>query len=104
MALATVDPDGLPNARMVLLKEIEDDAFVFYTNYESAKAAEIDAAGKAAFVIHWKSLRRQIRARGVGGERGGAAGRRLLPLALTAVAARGVGLAAEPAARRAART
>ncbi len=64
MALATVDPDGLPNARMVLLKEIEDDAFVFYTNYESAKAAEIDATGKAAFVMHWKSLRRQIRARG----------------------------------------
>lgn len=64
MALATVDPDGLPNARMVLLKDIEDDAFVFYTNYESAKATELDAAGKAAFVIHWKSLRRQIRARG----------------------------------------
>lgn len=64
MALATVDADGLPNARMVLLKEIEAGAFVFYTNYESAKATEIDAAGKAAFVIHWKSLRRQIRARG----------------------------------------
>ena len=64
MALATVDPAGLPNARMVLLKAIEDDGFVFYTNYESAKAAEIDAAGKAAFVLHWKSLRRQIRARG----------------------------------------
>jgi pyridoxamine 5'-phosphate oxidase len=64
IALATVDPDGLPNARMVLLKDIEDDAFVFYTNYESAKAREIDAAGKAAFVLHWKSLRRQIRVRG----------------------------------------
>ncbi len=64
IALATVDPNGLPNARMVLLKEIEDDAFVFYTNYDSAKAREIDAAGKAAFVLHWKSLRRQIRARG----------------------------------------
>jgi len=65
MALATVDAGGLPNVRMVLLKEIEADAFVFYTNYESAKAQELDQAGKAAFVIHWKSLRRQIRARGV---------------------------------------
>ncbi len=64
IALSTVDADGLPNARMVLLKDIEDDAFVFYTNYESRKAAEIDGAGKAAFVLHWKSLRRQIRARG----------------------------------------
>ncbi|WP_420587017.1 pyridoxamine 5'-phosphate oxidase [Ruegeria sp.] len=64
IALATVDSDGLPNVRMVLLKEIEAGAFVFYTNYESAKAAELDSAGKAAFVIHWKSLRRQIRVRG----------------------------------------
>ncbi len=64
MALATVDAGGLPNVRMVLLKEIEADAFVFYTNYGSTKAAELDASGKAAFVIHWKSLRRQIRARG----------------------------------------
>jgi pyridoxamine 5'-phosphate oxidase len=64
MALATVDAAGLPNVRMVLLKEIEPDAFVFYTNYESVKAGEIGASGKAAFVIHWKSLRRQIRARG----------------------------------------
>lgn len=64
IALSTVDPDGLPNARMVLLKDIEDDAFVFYTNYGSKKAQEIDAAGKAAFVMHWKSLRRQVRVRG----------------------------------------
>jgi pyridoxamine 5'-phosphate oxidase len=64
IALATVDQNGLPNVRMVLLKEIEADAFVFYTNYGSRKAQEIDAAGKAAFVIHWKSLRRQIRVRG----------------------------------------
>lgn len=64
MALATVDPDGLPNVRMVLLKEIENDAFVFYTNYDSAKGQEIAASGKAAFVLHWKSLRRQIRVRG----------------------------------------
>ena len=64
MAVATVDADGLPNVRMVLLKEIEDAAFVFYTNYGSAKAQEIEAAGKAALVLHWKSLRRQIRVRG----------------------------------------
>lgn len=64
VALATVDTEGLPNVRMVLLKEIEDDAFVFYTNYGSAKGHEIDATGKAAFVMHWKSLRRQIRVRG----------------------------------------
>lgn len=65
IALSTVDADGMPNARMVLLKDIEADAFVFYTNYESQKAAELDQAGKAAFVIHWKSLRRQIRVRGL---------------------------------------
>ncbi|OYX44299.1 MAG: pyridoxamine 5'-phosphate oxidase [Rhodobacterales bacterium 32-67-9] len=65
IALATVDADGLPNARMVLLKEIEADAFLFYTNYGSAKAREIAVVGKAAFVMHWKSLRRQIRVRGV---------------------------------------
>ena len=64
IALATVDPEGLPNVRMVLLKEIEDNAFVFYTNYGSAKAQEIESGHKAAFVMHWKSLRRQIRVRG----------------------------------------
>ena len=65
IALSTVDAEGLPNVRMVLLKEIEDKAFVFYTNYESAKGQEIAATGKAAFVMHWKSLRRQIRVRGI---------------------------------------
>jgi len=65
IALSTVDEGGMPNARMVLLKDIEDDAFVFYTNYGSAKARELDQAGKGAFVMHWKSLRRQIRARGL---------------------------------------
>jgi len=64
MALATVDAQGLPNVRMVLLKEIEADAFVFYTNYTSVKATEITEVGKAAFVLHWKSLRRQMRVRG----------------------------------------
>ncbi|MEM6887638.1 MAG: pyridoxamine 5'-phosphate oxidase [Pseudomonadota bacterium] len=64
IALSTVDAAGMPNVRMVLLKEIEADAFVFYTNYGSAKSVEMDGAGKAAFVMHWKSLARQIRVRG----------------------------------------
>ncbi|SFR37678.1 Pyridoxamine 5'-phosphate oxidase [Yoonia tamlensis] len=65
IALASVDATGFPNVRMVLLKEIEPAAFVFYTNYESVKAQEIEQSGKAAFVLHWKSLARQIRVRGV---------------------------------------
>ncbi|MCL3883557.1 pyridoxamine 5'-phosphate oxidase [Marivita sp. GX14005] len=64
IALASVDEQGMPNVRMVLLKEIEADAFVFYTNYESRKGREIETSGKAAFVMHWKSLHRQIRVRG----------------------------------------
>ena len=65
IALSTVDHAGMPNVRMVLLKDIAPDAFVFYTNYESQKAQEIEHVGKAAFVLHWKSLARQIRVRGV---------------------------------------
>jgi pyridoxamine 5'-phosphate oxidase len=65
IALSTVDAGGLPNVRMVLLKDIEADAFVFYTNYESQKARELDQSGKAAFVMHWKSLARQVRVRGL---------------------------------------
>ena len=72
MALATVDAQGLPNVRMVLLKEIEPAAFVFYTNYGSAKGREIAVSGKAAFVLHWKSLRRQIRVRGLTSREAGA--------------------------------
>lgn len=64
IALATVDAAGRPNVRMVLLKEIEADAFVFYTNYESKKGEELSGTPEAAFVLHWKSLRRQIRVRG----------------------------------------
>lgn len=64
IALSTVDANGMPNARMVLLKDIEADAFVFYTNYDSQKGQELAQSGKAAFVMHWKSLRRQIRVRG----------------------------------------
>jgi len=62
--LATVDATGHPNARVVLIKAIEDDRFVFYTNYDSQKAREITQSGQAAMNIHWKSLRRQIRIRG----------------------------------------
>jgi len=68
VALATVDEDGLPNVRMVLLKEVEESpaegGFVFYTNYESAKGRELAANPQAALVLHWKSLRRQVRVRG----------------------------------------
>ena len=64
VALATVDDDGLPNVRMVLLRFIEDNGFVFFTNYSSKKGKEITTSGKVAFVCHWKSIRRQIRVRG----------------------------------------
>lgn len=63
-ALATVDADGLPNVRMVLLKGFDEQGFVFYTNFESAKGTEILASMKAAMCFHWKSLRRQVRLRG----------------------------------------
>ncbi|EJT03418.1 pyridoxamine 5'-phosphate oxidase [Rhizobium sp. CCGE 510] len=64
VALATVDEDGLPNVRMVLLKGFDDDGFVFYTNFESQKGREILGQKKAAMCFHWKSLRRQVRLRG----------------------------------------
>ena len=64
MALATVDEHGMPNVRMVLLKDADESGFVFYTNVESAKGAELTAAPKAALCFHWKSLRRQVRVRG----------------------------------------
>jgi pyridoxamine 5'-phosphate oxidase len=65
MTLATVDSDGLPNARMVLLKGFDDSGFVFYTNLDSQKARELRAAPKGALVFHWKSLSRQVRLRGL---------------------------------------
>lgn len=64
MALATVDEDGLPDVRMVLLKDFDAAGFVFYTNFESAKGREILANPKAALCFHWKSLRKQVRVRG----------------------------------------
>jgi pyridoxamine 5'-phosphate oxidase len=64
MALATVDAEGLPNVRMVLLKDVDARGFVFYTNLESQKGTELIGQGKAALLFHWKSLRRQVRVRG----------------------------------------
>jgi len=64
MALATVDGDGLPDVRMVLLKEVDQGGFVFYTNLQSDKGRELLAHPKAALLFHWKSLRRQVRVRG----------------------------------------
>ncbi len=64
LALATVDADGLPDVRMVLLKGFDEEGFVFYTNFESMKGRQLLASMKAAMCFHWKSLRRQIRIRG----------------------------------------
>jgi pyridoxamine 5'-phosphate oxidase len=64
MTLATVDEDGLPNARMILLKGADQRGFVFYTNCESAKGRELAANPRAALLFHWKSLGRQVRIRG----------------------------------------
>ena len=64
MALATTDADGLPDLRMVLLKDLDARGFTFYTNSQSAKGLELAANPKAALLFHWKSLRRQVRVRG----------------------------------------
>jgi pyridoxamine 5'-phosphate oxidase len=65
MALATVDASGMPDVRMVLMKGFGQGAFVFYTNAESAKGAQLAANQRAAVCFHWKSLGRQVRARGI---------------------------------------
>jgi pyridoxamine 5'-phosphate oxidase len=65
MALATVDQDGLPDLRMVLCKGFDVDGFVFYSNEQSAKGRQLAASPRAALLFHWKTLRRQIRIRGV---------------------------------------
>ena len=64
MTLATVDADGAPNARMVLLKGVDERGFVFYTNMDSQKGRELDAHPQGALVFHWKSINRQVRVRG----------------------------------------
>jgi pyridoxamine 5'-phosphate oxidase len=64
MSLATVDADGLPNVRMVLMKGFDEHGFVFYTNIDSQKGQELDATHRGALLFHWKSLNRQVRLRG----------------------------------------
>lgn len=64
-ALATIDESGMPNVRMLLLNGLSDIAFTFYTNYQSNKGRELLSAKKAAMCFHWKSLRRQVRLRGL---------------------------------------
>jgi pyridoxamine 5'-phosphate oxidase len=64
MALATVDATGLPDVRMVLLKQADERGFVFFTNEQSVKGVELAAQPKAGLVLHWKSIRRQVRIRG----------------------------------------
>lgn len=65
MCISSVDESGMPDARMVLLKDYDERGFVFYTNFESAKGREILSNHKAAICIHWKSLHRQVRVRGI---------------------------------------
>jgi pyridoxamine 5'-phosphate oxidase len=65
MAFATVDSEGLPNTRMLLLKEFDERGFVFYSNLDSQKGQELDRNPKGAMVFHWKSLSRQVRMRGM---------------------------------------
>jgi len=64
MTLATATPDGKPSARMVLLKQVDHDGFVFFTNYRSAKAEQLDANPYAALVFYWAKLDRQVRVEG----------------------------------------
>lgn len=64
VAIASVDENGLPDVRMVLLKDFDENGFVFYTNFESAKGKQLLGAKKGAMVFHWKSIRRQVRVRG----------------------------------------
>ncbi|WP_162651961.1 pyridoxamine 5'-phosphate oxidase [Lentilitoribacter sp. Alg239-R112] len=64
MSVATVDEDGMPNVRILLLKDFSVDGFTFYTNFESTKGLELLASKKASLCFHWKSLRRQVRIRG----------------------------------------
>lgn len=64
MTLATASPDGRPSARMVLLKQVDQDGFVFFTNYRSAKARQLDANPYASLVFYWPQLERQVRVEG----------------------------------------
>jgi pyridoxamine 5'-phosphate oxidase len=64
MTLATTTPDGIPSARMVLLKGVDDGGFVFFTNYESRKARELSENPRAALILYWSAMRRQVRITG----------------------------------------
>ena len=64
MNLATATPEGRPSSRMVLLKQVDHDGFVFFTNYHSAKAAQLEANPYAALVFYWPQLERQVRVEG----------------------------------------
>ena len=64
IALASVNADGMPSVRMVLLRQWSEEGFLFFTNYQSRKAGELQATGKAAFCVHWKSVRKQVRVTG----------------------------------------
>ena len=64
IALASVNADGMPSVRMVLLRQWSEDGFLFFTNYQSRKSGELLATGNAAFCMHWKSLRKQVRVTG----------------------------------------
>lgn len=64
MTLATATPEGRPSARMVLLKQVDDEGFVFFTNYHSAKAAQLESNPYAALVFYWNALDRQVRVEG----------------------------------------
>lgn len=64
MTVSTVDADGWPDARILLLKDVSADGFTFYTNLTSAKAQQLAANGAAALLFHWKSSERQVRVRG----------------------------------------
>ena len=103
MTLATVDADGLPNARMVLLKGVDERGFVFYTNMDSQKGRELDVHPQAALVFHWKSLNRQVRVRGAVERVTDGGGRRLFRHPAEAGADRRLGQQAVGAAGKPAR-
>ena len=102
MTLATATPDGRPSARVVLLKGIDARGFAFFTNYESRKARELDGNPRAALVLHWRALHRQVRVDRARRAADGGGVRRLLRDAPARQPAGRLGLAAEPAAAGAA--
>ena len=96
MTLATTAADGAPDARIVLLKDVAGDGFTFFTNYDSAKAAQIDRDPRASLVWFWAELERQVRVTGTVSRATAGGQRRLFRVAAARQPARGVGLTAEP--------